>query len=111
VTLVANPSFANNPRWLWEAVALYEAGQVVDPRGLAYMTSLQPPALADMNSFADLRIYDVGGLIGAFVVDTWGQEALARLVRANGNASAVLGVDEATFVSRFLAYARSRYGF
>ena len=111
VTLVANPSFANNPRWLWEAVALYEAGQVVDPRGLAYMTSLQPPALAEMNSFSDLRIYDVGALIGAFIVDTWGREALPRLVGTNGNVAAVLGVDEATFVSRWMAYTRSRYGF
>jgi hypothetical protein len=111
VTLVANPGFANNPRWLWEAVALHEAGQLVDPRGLAYMTSLQPPALAEMNSFSDLRIYDVGALIGAFIVDTWGRVALPRLVAANGNVAAVLGVDEATFVDRFLVYARSRYGF
>jgi hypothetical protein len=83
----------------------------VDPRGLAYMTSLQPPALAEMNSFSDLRIYDVGALIGAFIVDTWGREALPRLVGANGNVAAVLGVDEATFVSRWMAYTRSRYGF
>ena len=111
VSLVANPGFANNPRWLWEAVALYEAGQLVDPRGLAYMTSLQPPTLAQLSQIADVRIYEVGGLIGAFIVETWGREALARLVRANGDVAAVLGVDEATFVSRWMAYTRSRYGF
>jgi hypothetical protein len=111
VSLVVDPGFANNPRWLWETVALYEAGQLVDPRGLSYMTSLQPPTLAQVSQIADVRIYEVGGLIGAFIVETWGRDALARLVRANGDVASVLGVDEATFVSRWMAYTRSRYGF
>jgi hypothetical protein len=111
VSLVASPSFANNPRWLWETVALYEAGQLVDPRGLAYITSLQPPTLARLSDVSDARIYEVGALIGQFIVETWGQEALVRLVRANGEVAAVLGVDEAAFVSRWMAYTRSRYGF
>jgi hypothetical protein len=111
VTLVVNPGFANNPRWLWESVALYEAGQIVDPRGLAYMTSLQPPTLAQLSQIADTRIYDVGALIGAFIVETWDGDALPRLVRANGDVASVLGIDEATFVSRWMAYGRARYGF
>jgi hypothetical protein len=111
VSLVANPGFANNPRWLWETVAQYEAGQLVDPRGLSYMTSLQPPTLAQLSQISDVRIYDVGALIGAFIVETWGREPMARLVRANGDVAAVLGVDEATFVSRWMAYTRARYGF
>jgi hypothetical protein len=111
VSLVANPGFANNPRWLWEAVALYEARQFVDPRGLGYLTSLQPPTLAQLSDISDVRIYDVGALIGEFVVETWGQEALVRLVRTNGDLAAVLGIDDATFVSRWMAYVRSRYGF
>ena len=83
----------------------------VDPRGLSCMTSLQPPTLAQLSQIADVRIYDVGALIGAFIVETWGREALVRLVRANGDVAAVLGVDEATFVGRWMAYTRARYGF
>lgn len=105
-----NPSIANNPRWLWESVALFEAGEIVDPRTLAYMTAGQPPTLADLNRIEDTRVYQVGGLIGAFVVDTWGREALRDLVRTNGRVQA-LGVDEAAFTSRWLGYARARYGF
>ena len=33
-SLAVNPSFANNPRWLWETVALYENGERNDPRQL-----------------------------------------------------------------------------
>lgn len=35
VSLRANRTIANNPRWLWEAVAVFEARQRVDPRSLA----------------------------------------------------------------------------
>jgi hypothetical protein len=110
VSLRANPSIANNPRWLWETVALREAGQVSDPRSLAYMRELRPPTLAELNRIEDTRVYEVGGLIGGFVVATWGEDALPALVRANGNLTAVLGVDEATFVGRWLAFDRARYG-
>jgi hypothetical protein len=105
-----NPSIANNPRWLWESVALYEAGEVVDPRTLGYMTAGQPPTLAELNRIDDTRIYQVGGLMGAFVVETWGREALRDLVRTNG-ALQGLGVDEAAFASRWFEYARARYEF
>jgi len=32
VSLYVSPTFGNNPRWLWEAVALYENAEFVDPR-------------------------------------------------------------------------------
>jgi hypothetical protein len=111
VSLRLNPTIANHPRWLWETVALHEAHQVVDPRTLSYMTSLQPPTLAQLNRIEDTRIYEVGGLLGEFVAATWGPQSLADLVRANGDVQAVLAVDESTFTARWLAYTRDRYGF
>jgi hypothetical protein len=107
-SLVANPAMANNPRWLWESVALYEAGQVVDPRTLPYMTAGTPPTLAELSRIEDTRIYEVGGLIGAFVVETWGRDGLRALVRS-GSVQATLGVDEAEFAARWQAFARQRY--
>ena len=109
-SMVLNPSIANNPRWLWESVALYEAGQVLDPRRFPYVTAGPFPSLAQLSRIEDTRIYDVGGLFGAFIVDTWGEAGLRDLVRTNGGLQA-LGVDEAAFVSRWHAYARERYGF
>ena len=66
--------------------------------------------MAELNRIEDTRVYEVGGLIGAFVVETWGREALRDLVRTNGRLQA-LGVDEASFASRWLEYARRRYSF
>ena len=45
VSLRVNPRIGNNPRWLWESVAVYEAGQQVDLRTVPYMAALAPPGL------------------------------------------------------------------
>ena len=66
VTLRVNPAFANNPRWLWESIALYEARQFVDPRGLSFMASGQPPTFDQLSAIEDTRIYDVGHVIAEF---------------------------------------------
>ena len=89
-----NPAIANNPRWLWEAVALYEAGQIVDPRTLPYMTAHRPPSLSDLNRIGNTAIYEVGGLMGEFIVETWGPAERRHLVRTGGALVAELGVDE-----------------
>ena len=109
-SLRANPSIANNPRWLWEAVALYEAGEIGDPRTLPYLAAGRPPALADLNRIENTALYEVGGLIGAFVVETRGAGALRELVRTNGALPAVLGTDDAGFVALWYEWVRERYG-
>jgi hypothetical protein len=43
VSLYVNPSIANNPRWYWEAIALYENGELVPPRTLDYMCAGPTP--------------------------------------------------------------------
>jgi hypothetical protein len=108
-SLRVNPSIANNPRWLWETVALHEAGQIVDPRTLPYMRAHRPPALVELDRIDDPAIYEVGGLIGHFIVETWGREALRELVRTGGRLEAVLGVDGAQFVNDWFEYVRLRY--
>jgi hypothetical protein len=105
-----NPDIANNPRWLWETVALYEAGQIVDPRTLPYMAAHRPPALADLDRIENTAIYEVGGLIGQFIVETRGRAALRELVRTGGALPAVLGVDQTVFVSQWMEYLERRYG-
>jgi hypothetical protein len=111
VTLLINPGFANNPRWLWEATALYVNGERVDPRTLGYMTSGQPPTLQALNSdiTASVQIYQVGYTLAEFVVETYGRDALLRLVRANGDLAAVLGLTPARFERDWYAFVQARY--
>jgi hypothetical protein len=109
VSLHVNPRFANNPRWLWESVAIYESRQAVDLRTVGYMTALTPPSFASLNSADDGRVYEVGYSIGEFVVTRWGQPALRDLIVANGDTDAVLAISQSDFQRDWFAFVRERY--
>jgi hypothetical protein len=111
VSLHVNPRIGNNPRWLWESVALYESRQSVDLGTIAYMRALAPPSFAALSRIDDTRVYDVGHSIAEFIVWRWGQRALRDLVVANGDTAGVLGVGLAELERDWFAFARERYGF
>ena len=106
-----NPSFANNPRWLWETVALYDNGELVEPRRVDYLVRGAFPTLQQLNADpnAGRQVYEVGYLLGDFIVSTWGRPALLRLVQTNGDLPGVLGVSTAEFESAWQTFVRQRY--
>jgi hypothetical protein len=96
VSLNVNREFANNPRWLWEAVAIYEAQEFVDPKKVQYMVEGDYPTLSELNlgfGTGGNRIYSLGYILAEYVVEGWGMEALRGLIESNGNMISVLGVD------------------
>ena len=111
VTLYANPRIANNPRWLWESVALWENGELVDPRTLDYMVAGRPPTLEQLSAdvTASRQVYEVGYTIGEFVVARGGPEALVRLVQANGDTAVALGLPTPAFEEAWYSFVRTRY--
>jgi len=111
VSLYVNPRIANNPRWLWESVALWENGELVDPRTLEYMVAGRPPTLdqLDADVTASRQVYEVGYTIGEFVVARNGREGLVRLVQANGDTAAALGLSPSAFEAAWYAFVRERY--
>ncbi len=110
VTLNINPNFANNPRWLWESVALFEAGQFVHPNQLTYMVEHNPPTLAQLNNFNNTQIYEVGYLLSEYIVVNWGFQKLKDLVINIGNIQLVLGITIAEFQTNWFNFVRNRYG-
>ena len=111
VSMRVNSRIPNNPRWLWESVAIYESGQSVDVRGLSYMTALQPPSFASMSTLDNTRIYEVGYSIAEFVVARWGRRGLIDLIAGNGDTTSALNVAPAQFEQDWFAFARQRFGF
>jgi hypothetical protein len=98
VTLHLNPAIANNPVWLWEAVAVYEAGQFVPPASLSYLVARQFPTLAQLNERAGpYSIYDVGHVLTRFMVERWGWSGVRTLILAHGNVTQVFGLSTADF--------------
>lgn len=110
VTLRVNAAVANNPRWLWEAVALFEAQQRVDPRTLPYVASGQLPGLAALSDMSNRQIYDVGYLLAEFIVETGGLDALRALIVGRGDTAAVLGLDTPAFEAQWRQFIQARYG-
>jgi hypothetical protein len=91
-------------------VALYEARQFVEPARVPYLAAHQPPSLAELSSFSNTRVYDVGFVIGEFIVARWGSAALPGLVRRLGDTRAVLGISEVEFEREWFSFVRERYG-
>jgi len=110
VSIRVRPTIPNNPRWLWESVAIYESQQSVDPRTLGYLLTGQPPAFTRLNSLDNTLVYEVGYLIAEFIVERWGRDRLVALIAANGDTLGVLGVTLADFESEWFGAVRSKYG-
>ena len=105
-----NWKIANNPRWLWESIAIFESGQLYDPRKLPYLVNQKPPALTQLNDGSDTTIYDVGYLISEFLVETKGKSVLNTLIKNNGNIKQTLNMDDEEFTRQWFAFVKRKYG-
>jgi hypothetical protein len=100
----------NNPTWLWESVAIYEAGQFVDPRGLSYLVAGQFPTFAQLNDRGgSYSIYEVGYTVAEAIVDRWGLDGLRQLVVALGDSSSAFGVPISEVERTWREFVSARY--
>lgn len=90
------------PRWLGEAVALYEANQTTRPTSFT--------TLAQLNNPNDTAIYTFGYSICEFIVSKWGREGLGKLVWERGDTEKALDLSESEFQQAWWDFLRSRYG-
>jgi hypothetical protein len=111
VTLNINSSFANNPRWLWEGVSLYEAGQFSHPSRLTGWPS-NIPTLADLNSNwqTNTDVYTGGYVLIEYIIQAWTKDKLIQLIRSNGNILGTLGVSVQQFEQGWLDFLITKYG-
>lgn len=77
----------NNPRWLWEGVAQYEAGWFFDPKELEIIRKKEFPRLADLNNGME---YMLGFVLIEAIKDIWGFDAVIRLIKNQGDVQKVL---------------------
>ena len=110
VTLALNPTFNNNPRWLWEATAIYESKrpQVPEISDLKCITHNSVPTLSSLNEHP-FNIYKVGFFLVEFIETTWGRDTLLALVKFDGDTQEALGISENDFEQRWLEFLRKNY--
>lgn len=110
VTLHINP--VNLRRWLWEAVAIYESGEFVNPKSLSYLVSGNYPTINDLDQGFNTgarQIYSVGYIIMEFIINEWGKDKSLELIKAGGDVQPVLGISESKFHDRWENFVKKKY--
>lgn len=110
VTLHLSPGVANNPIWLWESVAVYEAGQFVPPSSIPAIAARNFPSLAGLGrDGGGVTVYDVGYTIAEFTIDRWGMAGLRNLIVARGDTASALGVPFDVYERGWRDFVVARY--
>jgi hypothetical protein len=112
VSMYINHSIPNNPRWLWEAVAIYESGEFVDPKNLDYMLRGNYPTISELNTTynqSNYRIYSVGYILLEFIIERWGMDKVIELVKTNGELQSTLGLSVNEFEESWHIFIKEKY--
>jgi len=97
--------------WLWESIALYEAGQARDVFALPSMQAGQVPrflGLTQQDRSAD--IYQIGYTVADYLIRNWGWEGVRELVLASGDVTEVLGLTEDEFYAGWYEFVSKHLG-
>jgi hypothetical protein len=84
----------NNPRWLWEGVAQYEARWFFNPGELDIIRKKEFPSLSSLNNGME---YMLGYSIIEAIKDRWGFDTVIQLIKNQGDVKKVLKIDEKVF--------------
>jgi hypothetical protein len=84
----------NNPRWLWEGVAMYEANWFYDP---SQIPGFPDKKFQPLSSLSGGMEYVLGYVIIEAIKDIWGFDTVLKLIKQKGNVEAVLKIDQKKF--------------
>ena len=79
---------------------------------LDYIRAGRYPTLAQLNAeiTSNHQVYEVGYVLGEFIVETWGPDGLIRLVQLSGDVAVAYGVSVEEFEARWYGFLRAKYG-
>lgn len=115
VSMAQNRSIPNDPRWLWEAIALYATRGIEQPPKVPdFLAERDFPTLEELDvgfNDADERrnIYDVGFFLTEYIVEVWGIEALGELAVSNGNLPSTLNISVPEFEQGWYEFLAQNY--
>ena len=84
----------NNPRWLWEGVAMYEAEWFLNPGEIEQIRNRNFPAFKDLNNGLE---YMLGYVLIEAIKDKWSFNAVINLIKHQGNTQKVMGLPQKEF--------------
>jgi hypothetical protein len=96
----------NNPRWLWEGVAMYESGWFIDPAQIDEIKNRNFPALQQLSNGME---YALGYVIIEAIKDMWGFDTVIGLIKNRGKAEKVLPISGVKFEQDIFEYIYKKY--
>ncbi len=96
----------NNPRWLWEGVAMFESGWFADPNSIDVIKNKTNPAFSALTNGLE---YELGYVIVEAIKEIWGFDAIVELIKNRGDVRAVLKIDQQEFESRIYGRVYRKY--
>jgi hypothetical protein len=96
----------NNPRWLWEGVAMFEADWFLDPKETEIIKNKKFPHLASLNNGME---YELGYVIIEAIKDIWGFDTVIDLIKKRGDVQAVLKLSEKEFEQKVFDQIYKKY--
>jgi hypothetical protein len=108
-----NERFGNNPRWLWESVAIYEAGEFNEPKNIDYLRNGNFSTISELNGMVNAivpnKIYQTGYLLSEFIINEWNRSTYLKLIKSSGNINLTLKVSEQEFERKWKLYISKKY--
>jgi len=96
----------NNPRWLWEGVAMYESGWFMDPKEIDDIKNKNYPPLKTLGNGME---YMLGYVIIEAIKDLWGFDTVIGLIKHQGNIQQVLNITEEEFEKKVFDRIHKKY--
>jgi len=92
-------------------LALYENGEFVHPNSIESVSRGNFPTLQQLNADVntDTQIYQLGYVLGEFVIARYGRDAFNRLIQTNADLQGVMGVSAAEFEAAWQSFVRQKY--
>ena len=95
----------NNPRWLWESVANFEAGWFIDPAEIEVVRKKAIPPLSMLNGLE----YQLGYVIVEAMKDLWGFEKVVQLIKERGDVQSVFQLSSKDFENKVYEHIYRKY--
>ncbi|WJS96068.1 DUF6055 domain-containing protein [Flavobacterium johnsoniae] len=96
---------AEYPRWLWESISIFEAGEV-NSISVKYAKS-KNLTLEELNK--SNQIYNIGYTIIEYLTQKWGKDILPKLIASFGNIQKTLNVTPEEFEKGWIAFLNEKY--
>ncbi|WP_035645981.1 DUF6055 domain-containing protein [Flavobacterium sp. ASV13] len=96
---------AEYPRWLWESISIFEAGEV-NSLSVKY-TKSKNLTLEELNH--SNQIYNIGYTIIEYLTKKWGKDILPKLIASFGNIEKTLNIKPEEFEKGWIAFLEENY--